>query len=100
MINNNAVANTIADVTGLTFPVITGTRYQFECRIWYQAAAATTGSRWSINGPTTALLLYKSNYTLTNIADTINTYLVAYNTPAASNASSLATPAPNMAELR
>jgi hypothetical protein len=51
--NNNAVANTIANVTGLEFPVVTGQRYAFEFHIRYTAAATTTGSRWTINGPTT-----------------------------------------------
>lgn len=85
--NNNAVANTMADVTGLSFNVTSGIGYQFECNIWYTAAATTTGSRWSINGPTTTNLSYTSLYTLTATTNTSNT-AVAYNIPAASNASS------------
>ena len=54
--NNNAVANTIADVTGLSFPVVSGTRYWFEFWIRYTSANTGTGSRWSINGPTTTEL--------------------------------------------
>ena len=43
--NANAVANTIADVTGLSFPVVAGQTFQFEFFIDYTAAATTTGSR-------------------------------------------------------
>ena len=53
--NNNSVANTIADVTGLSFPVTSGT-YWFRFIIWYTSAATATGSRWSINGPAKSLL--------------------------------------------
>lgn len=88
IINNNAIANTIADVTGLSFAVTSGTRYQFECMINYTSAAATTGSRWSLNGPTTTVLSYRSKYTLTATTETTN-YASAYAIPALSSASSL-----------
>lgn len=89
--NNNATANTIADVTGLSFAVNSGTRYWFQFNIRYTAAATTTGSRWTINGPTTTELTYKSQYSLTTTTATINEGLTAYDLPAASNASSAAT---------
>lgn len=85
--NNNATLNTIADVTGLSFAVVTGT-YWFRFVIDYTSAATTTGSRWSISGPTTSRLVYESRYTLTATTQTLN-ILTAYNSPAASNASSL-----------
>jgi len=89
--NNNAIANTIADVTGLSFNVIAGQTYWFEFVIPYTAAAATTGSRWSINGPASPTLLsYRSEYTLTATTTTVNSQ-ATYDTPAASNASSLTT---------
>lgn len=88
--NNNASANSIADVTGLAFPVTAGQTYWFEFVIPYTAAATTTGSRWSINGPgSPTLLAYRSEYTLTATTATVNS-ANAYDTPAASNASSLA----------
>jgi len=63
--NNNAVANTIQDVTGLSFPVVAGNTYSFEFNIIYTAAATTTGSRWSINGPASpTILCYTSEYSL------------------------------------
>ncbi len=52
VINNNATANTLANVTGLSFPVVAGRRYNFVFTIIYDAAATTTGARFSINGPT------------------------------------------------
>jgi len=89
--NNNASANTIADVTALSFAVVSGNTYWFRFFIQYTAAATTTGSRWSINGPTNTLLIYKSEYSLTTTTRTINEGLSTYDVPAASNATSAAT---------
>ena len=87
--NNNIVANTIADVTGLSFAVTAGNTYWFEFVIPYTAAATTTGSRWSINGPgSPTALSYRSEYTLTATSITVNC-ATAYDIPAASNATSL-----------
>jgi hypothetical protein len=89
VINANATANTIADVTGLSFPVTAGKRYHFKFIISYTSAAATTGSRWSINGPASpTFLAYAARYTLTAITCTA-TAQVAYDLPAAANATSL-----------
>jgi hypothetical protein len=90
-INNNATANTIADVTGLGFPVTAGKTYWFQFNILYTAAATTTGSRWSINGPTTTRLNYISEYSLTTTTSTRNAQNTAYDLPAASNATSALT---------
>jgi hypothetical protein len=91
VINNNASANTIADVTGLSFAVVSGSIYWFKFLILYSSAATTTGSRWSISGPgSPTLLRYFSQYTLTATTQTVN-YLAAYDAPAASNATSLTT---------
>lgn len=87
--NNNAVANTIADVTGLSFSVTAGETYHFEFFIPYTSAATTTGSRWAVSGPGSPTMLnYTSQYTLTATTLTSN-YATAYDIPAASNASSL-----------
>lgn len=89
--NNNASANTIADVTGLSFAVVSGGQYWFRFIIPYTSAATTTGSRWAINGPVAPTRLnYTSRYPLTATTETVN-YADAYDTPAASNASSLTT---------
>ena len=50
--NNNATANTMADVTGLSFSVTSGEKYWFYANIQYTSAATGTGSRWSVSGPT------------------------------------------------
>lgn len=63
VINNNAVANTFQDVTGLSFAVVAGTIYRFQATIIYNSAATTTGSRWSVNGPASpTMLAFMSRY--------------------------------------
>ncbi len=89
--NNNATANTIADVTGLSFAVLSGCYYWFRFVINYTAAAGTTGSRWSISGPTITRLSYRSSYSLTSTTETVNSGLTAYDLPAAANATSPST---------
>lgn len=90
VINNNASANTIASVTGLSFPVTSGKLFYFRFTIIYDAAATTTGSRWAISGPTNTYLAVTSEYGLTATTQTLN-YVNAYDTPAAANATSVAT---------
>lgn len=87
--NANASANTLADVTGLSFAVTSGQTYAFRAVIPYTSAATTTGSRWTITGPASPTLLnYTSQYTLTATTQTVNS-ATAYLIPAASNATSL-----------
>lgn len=88
VINSNATANTLADCTGLSFSATSGTRYRFYALIWYTSAVTTTGSRWTLNGPTVTNLAYKSTYTLAAATITTN-FATAYSIPAASNATSL-----------
>lgn len=87
VVNNNAVANSMQDVTGLSFPVVSGETYQFEFFIDYTAAATTTGSRWAINGPAMARQAYRSSYPLTVSSLSFNN-VAALDQPAAANASS------------
>jgi hypothetical protein len=77
----------MADVTGLSFAVTAGQTYWFEFVIDYTAAATTTGSRWSINGPAATRLAYTSEYALTATTKTLNN-AVAYDTPSGANATS------------
>lgn len=91
VINNNASANTIASVTGLEFSVTSGETYWFRFTIDYTAAATTTGSRWSITGPTTTRLAYRMETSLAAAAGTdgVTTAIsVAYDTPAGATATS------------
>lgn len=95
VVNNNATANTLADISDLSFPVVANKTYYFKAIINYTAAVTTTGSRWTINGPA-ASMSYKSVYTLTATTLTTN-YSNAYDFPAASNLNSLT--AGNIAEI-
>jgi hypothetical protein len=88
--NNNATANTMADVTGLSFSVTAGEKYWFYANIQYTSAATGTGSRWSMNGPS-GTWRFSSQYSLTATSFTLNTGLSAVDTPAASNATSATT---------
>jgi hypothetical protein len=86
--NLNGTANTMEDVTGLSWSVTSGTMYSFQCTIYYTSAATTTGSRWAMNGPSTTALMYQTEYTLTSTTSTRNAMVQAYDSPGTSNASS------------
>jgi hypothetical protein len=89
VVNSNATANTIADVTGLSFPVTAGITTEFRFVIPYTSALTSTGSRWAINGPgSPTLCSYEARWTLTSTSQTIN-YATLYDNPATSNATSL-----------
>ncbi|MBW7898910.1 hypothetical protein B188_06460 [Candidatus Brocadiaceae bacterium B188] len=78
--NSTVAISTMVNITGLSFGVNSGTTYRFSAMIIYTADATTTGSRWTINGPATTLLAYRSQYSLTSTSNTFNTanaYLVA-----------------------
>jgi hypothetical protein len=91
VVNSNAVANTIADVSGLSFAVVANTTYHFKFFIVYSSAATTTGSRWALSFPATTFVHYNSSYTLTATSITNNQGLTSANVPAAASASSLTT---------
>lgn len=89
--NANATANTMQDITGLLFPMVALGRYAFRFMIDYTAAATTTGARFGITSPVGAsLLAYRSLYGLTTTGESYN-QAVAFDQPAAANASSPAT---------
>lgn len=83
--NNNATANTIADVTGLSFAVVSGQTFWFRFLIDFTSAASTTGVRFSVNGPTFTRLSYASRYPITSSTETPNHSLSAYDQPATCN---------------
>jgi len=92
VINNNATANTMADVTGLSFAVTADQTYFFRFTYNFTSAASTTGSRWSVSGPgSPTRLAYRSQYALTTTSETVNNGLAAYNLPATANATATAT---------
>lgn len=88
VINNNVTANTLQDVTGLSFPVIAGGKYYFKFYINYSAGTTSTGSRWSISGPTFTSLCFMSEYTASTTTTTRNANVINYDLPALSNSSS------------
>lgn len=91
VVNQDASANTMADVTGLSFAVTSGQVYWFRFVIAYDSANTTTGSRWAINGPASPTWLgYRQTYTITALAATQG-YQSTYDAPAGANASSLLT---------
>ena len=87
VINNNAVANTLQDVTGLSFAVNAGETYWFEFSVMYDAAATTTGSRWTLNGPAFSRLAYWQQWALTAATHSLGNNQ-AYLLPAACNTTS------------
>ena len=83
--NSNATLNTLEDITGYSFPVTNGKTYWFRFQFLVTAAAAATGHRVSINGPTTSELSY---YTLL-VASTVSagaTWNATYGLPATTTA--------------
>lgn len=86
---NVSVANnttTLADVTGVTFPVVAGLEQWFRMTIRYTAAAAGTGAFFSINGPTLTSTTFKTSVPQSATLY-INRSLVAYNTGLATTGS-------------
>ena len=79
--NSNAIANTLEDITGYSFPVTSGKTYWFRFQFLVTAAASATGHRVSINGPTTSELSY---YTLLVASTTSagSTWNASYGLPA------------------
>lgn len=86
----NSAADTLANITGLSFAVTSGQVYRFRAVVPYTAAADTTGSRWTINGPSMTHISYTSRYTLTASTETFG-YYTALQQPAAASATSLTT---------
>lgn len=92
VVNNNATANTIADITGLSAPVQAGATYHFRFVIPYNSALTSNGARFSVSGPASpTFLAYRSSYPLTATTQSINEGLTAYDQPAASNNTALTT---------
>lgn len=88
--NAEAVANTITNVTGLSFDVLPGKMYWFKFSGVYTSAVDTTGARFAVNGPAATYLAYTSEYTLTTTTTTRNANVSAYDSPAAAAATSVA----------
>lgn len=75
----NAGAGVFTDITGLTFPVVSGTDYAFEFYITFQSAAATTGWRAGVNCPAGALDFWAGSQTIANGAAGVATHTERHN---------------------
>ncbi len=64
-VNANATANTLQDATGLSFPVVANTIYRFHFLVYFDAAATTTGSRFTLGGPAFNMLGYNLHIPIT-----------------------------------
>jgi hypothetical protein len=88
VVNNSSSANTLIDVTGLSFDVVAGVTYRFFAIIPYSSTSTNNGTRWTISTPTTTSLSYVSRYTLSTNNETVN-YLDAPNLPVSCNNNSI-----------
>lgn len=83
----------IADITGLSFPVVAGNRYYFRFSIDFTSAATTTGARFSINGPSASRLSFRVLVDSGTFALSGLMSLTAYDTPATAVGTSAGTAA-------
>jgi hypothetical protein len=97
VINSNAVSNTIADITGLSFSVTSGKNYYFKFVINYTSAAISTGARFSINGPAITFLNYYVQFP--NAVTSVLTYTgnTTFDSPAAAGTATPIANAPQVA---
>lgn len=81
---------TYVDIPGLNFPAQAGKSYYFEFTIEASVNAATTGARFSVNGPAFSRLAYRTYATqaASGASAVIPTYSNAYDLPAASTTAS------------
>jgi hypothetical protein len=89
-VNAHAVANTLTNIPELSFAVTSGTTYKYRAMIYFTTAATTTGSRWTLTGPTMTAFMGISEYTLTATTSTRNAMVQNTNLPAAANLTSAA----------
>lgn len=87
-------ANSLADVTGLTVPLIAGRKYGFDCRLYHISNATTTGAQFGVNigaAPTllimgeddTILASTSADTTASGTSSTLNSPVIAEGTGAA-----------------
>ena len=76
----NAGAGVFADITDLTFPVVSGTDYAFSFYIAFQSAATTTGWKAGVNCPTGTLDFWAGSQTIANGAAGVATHVERHNT--------------------
>lgn len=86
--NSNGTPNTLADVTGLSFSVEAGKTYWFKANIGYTAAATTTGSRWTVSGPSAPTSLFYTAIYNNAATAPITSWASTYQQPSGASAGS------------
>jgi hypothetical protein len=88
-----SASNAYANVTGLSFPVVSGQTYTFRFVCTYEVSATTYGTAWAIDGPTNSYLSYYSQWSPTTGGTVFNTKLnlTTYDAPAASGTTTATT---------
>ena len=86
--NALSTANTLSNITQLSFSAVAGTTYKIRAIIYYTTAATNTGSRWCVTGPATTAAVFKSEYTLTSTTSTRNAMVQGLSLPSGCNATS------------
>ena len=76
----NSGAGVFVDITGLTFPVVSGTDYAFEFYITFRSAATTTGWRAGVNCPAGTLDFWAGSDVIANGAAGVATHTERHNT--------------------
>jgi len=75
----NSGAGVFTDVTGLTFPVVAGSRYAFYFYVVFQSANVNTGWKASVNCPAGTLDFHALGQTIANAAAGAATWLERHN---------------------
>ena len=76
----NGGAGVFVDITGLTFPVVSGVDYAFDFYITFQSAATATGWKAGVNCPAGALDFWAGSQTIANGAAGVATHTERHNT--------------------
>lgn len=76
----NAGAGTFTDITGLTFPVVSGVDYAFHFYITFQSAAAATGWAAGVDCPAGTLDFWAQSDIIANGAAGVATHTERHNT--------------------
>lgn len=90
---------TLADITGLGFPVLANTDYEFEFLVPFTTAATTTGLALALNGPASPTLLAVRITVPISASAVVDRFTNAYNTEALGTAVDAAN-APRLAVIK
>lgn len=88
--SDSAGVNTFINLSQMSFDVVSGGFYYFRGVIFYTSPITTTGSGWTIDGPTNNFVNYRTENTLTGTTSTLN-YFGQLNLPTTANATSTVT---------